>query len=95
MTDFNAQELSPNIFSTPGEADDIGAAFTDTSNTIVVGGSTVRLKMRGIDNANSNYVTWNVISTPDPNGAQANASNTTPTLVGSIVAGTGVIVSIW
>lgn len=94
MTDYSAQILAP-ITSSQAEADAITASFTDTTNTIIIGGTSVKLKMRGRDSANGNYVTWNVVSVPDPNGAQASASNTTPALVGSIVAGTGVVVSIW
>ena len=52
-------------------------------------------QMRGVDNGTSAFTTWTVLEDPDPNGAQANGGNTTPTLVGSIVAGSGIVISSW
>lgn len=59
------------------------------------GGVTTYFQMRGIDNGTSAFTTWTVLDDPDPNGAQANAGNTTPTLVGTIVAGSGIVISSW
>lgn len=52
-------------------------------------------RMRGVDNGTSNYTTWTATGTPDPSGVQATMGNTTPTLVGAIVAGSGIILSAW
>lgn len=51
--------------------------------------------MRGIDDGTSDYTTWVVTGAPDPNGGFANAGNTTPTLVGNIVAGSGIVLVAW
>ena len=58
-------------------------------------GITEYFLMRGVDNGTSAYTTWVVTGAPDPNGAQATAGNTTPTLVGSIVAGSGIVLTTW
>jgi len=61
------------------------------------GGVTVThyYRMRGVDDGTGTYTTWTAQDDPDPNGTQANAGNTTPTLVGSIVAGSGVTLHTW
>lgn len=58
-------------------------------------GVTQYFLMRGVDDGTSTFTTWIVTDTPDPNGSQATGANTTPTLVGSIVAGSGVVVVAW
>lgn len=58
------------------------------------GGNQKLYLMRGIDSGTSTYTTW-IVTSPDPNGAQANAGNTTPVLVGSIIAGSGIIFASW
>jgi hypothetical protein len=52
-------------------------------------------EMRGIDSGTLLYTTWVVTGAPDPNGAQATAANTTPALVGAIVASSGLVISSW
>ena len=61
------------------------------------GGTTITnyFRMRGVDNGTSNYTTWTAQGNPDPDGTQATPSNTTPTLVGSVVAGSGVTLHSW
>lgn len=59
------------------------------------GGVTTYYRMRGVDNGTSAYTTWTVTVAPDPNGAQATGANTTPPLVGTIVAGSGIVISSW
>lgn len=52
-------------------------------------------RMRGVDDGTSTYTTWTAQDNPDPDGLQATVGNTTPTLVGSIVAGSGVTLHSW
>jgi len=59
------------------------------------GGITTYFQMRGVDDGTSGFTTWAVLETPDPNGAQATGGNTTPALVGSIVAGSGIVLATW
>lgn len=77
--------------STPGEI--------PGQHLLAVGGGGAGIityfRMRGVDNGTSAYTTWPVTGAPDPNGAQATAGNTTPTLVGSIVAGSGIVLTSW
>ena len=58
------------------------------------GGITSYFKMRGVDSG-AGYTTWTVQDAPDPNGAEATGGNTTPALVGSIVAGSGIVADSW
>ena len=58
-------------------------------------GAVTHYLMRGVDSGTSNYTVWPAVSVPDPNGSQATVFNTTPVLVGSIVAGSGVIMVTW
>jgi hypothetical protein len=60
-------------------------------------GSTIThyFRMRGVDDGTGAYTTWTALDAPDPDGSQATAGNTTPTLVGSIVAGSGVTLHDW
>lgn len=51
-------------------------------------------KMRGVDSSGS-YTTWVVLGTPDPDGLQATRFNTIPTMTGTIVAGSGVVLAKW
>lgn len=59
-------------------------------------GSVIKyFRMRGVDNGTSHYTTWTALAAPDPNGAQATGGNTTPTLVGAIVAASGIVLAAW
>jgi hypothetical protein len=66
--------------------------------TTVLGTSTVVVyyKMRGSDSGRiaPGYVTWVVTNTPDFTGAQA-AGSSTPSLLGSIIANSTVLVDTW
>lgn len=84
-----------NAASNPTPIQGVAHAPDATVITIVGGmGASFNYLMRGIDNGTGTYTTWQT-TTPDPNGAQATAANTTPALVGSIVAGSGIIEARW
>lgn len=93
MADFSAQQLvldDLGIYSATQDASPCTIpilAYNDTIN--------INIKMRGIDSGTSTYTCWNVNGIPDPNGLQATALNTSPTLVGAIVVGSGVVVGQW
>jgi hypothetical protein len=60
------------------------------------GGSVTRYyRMRGVDSSTAAYTTWTATGTTDPNGVQATGGNTTPALVGTIVAASGVVMTSW
>jgi len=94
MTDFNGDFLLSSLPATQGTPDAHGAQGTQ----IFAGEGglvTKYFRMRGVDNGTSTYTTWTATGSPDPNGAQATAGNTTPTLVGTIVAASGIVLSAW
>lgn len=65
--------------------------------TLTAGGSPavfIYYEMRGLDSG-AGAVTWVVTGSPDPNGALATPANTTPTLIGTVVAGSGKVLSVW
>jgi hypothetical protein len=60
-----------------------------------LGTVTLYFKMRGVDDNGPNYTTWVATENSDPDGDQATGANTTPALVGSIVAASGVVLDSW
>ena len=92
MADFPAEQFV---------ADDFGHQFaTDEeilAQQLIPSGAVVVVtyfEMRGLDSGAST-TTWIVTGAPDPNGALATPANTTPTLVGSIVSGSGIVLISW
>jgi hypothetical protein len=90
----DAAQLVPDasVASTPALAVDIPA-----DQLIGVSGTSVTkyFRMRGVDSGTSTYTTWTATDAPDPNGAQATVLNTTPVLVGAIVAASGTVLTAW
>jgi hypothetical protein len=65
-----------------------------TAGGIGGGAALAYFLMRGEDSGAAD-TTWVATVNPDPNGAQATPGNTTPPLVGSIVAGSGAVLVTW
>lgn len=92
MADFPAEQFIPDdfgyILATPADIP-VEQLIPDDG-----GGIIAYFEMRGIDSGTSTYTTW-VATSPDPNGLQATPLNTTPALVGAIVAGSGFVLVNW
>lgn len=107
MADFNAQDIVPSLEAGGGTAGAIPAELIVGDVSPIRGtaadigaqqlfgadGPTTYFKMRG--RILGAYVTWVVTGAPDPDGNLATVGNTTPPLSGSIVVGSGIVVSKW